>query len=140
MSDEEDKDLPSAADCQKRVEQFVEITNTDEALAQFYLQDREWNLESSIQAYFAENVTDNEGEGRSVAEEAGPKAPKRAKHTDGGGKDQERSADKSTEEAVVDHFTFVTWNLAGLDDKNLGERTDHAVKLLLERNVDVIFL
>ena len=30
---------------QKHVEQFAALTNTDEACAQFYLQDRQWNLE-----------------------------------------------------------------------------------------------
>src|SRR3989442_10444635 len=37
---------------QQLVEQFVKITNTDEALAQFYLQDREWKLDKSVNDYF----------------------------------------------------------------------------------------
>ena len=30
---------------QERVEQFAAITGTDEALAQFFLQDRNWDIE-----------------------------------------------------------------------------------------------
>lgn len=37
--------VPDAKVAQKLVEQFAEITNTDEALAQFYLQDRHWDLQ-----------------------------------------------------------------------------------------------
>jgi len=39
MSDsEDDANLPSAAECQQAIDNFVQITQTDEALAQFYLQ------------------------------------------------------------------------------------------------------
>ena len=38
--------------CQKLVDEFVEMTKTDSALAQFYLQDRNWNLRLSINDYF----------------------------------------------------------------------------------------
>ena len=37
-SEEDEGNLPSAAECQKAIENFVQITTTDEALAQFYLQ------------------------------------------------------------------------------------------------------
>ena len=52
-SDESDNDL-NAEECQKAVDQFVEVTNTDEALAQFYLQDRDWDAVKSINDYFAD--------------------------------------------------------------------------------------
>ena len=37
--------VPTAAEAQKLVSQFATITDTDTACAQFYLQDRKWNLE-----------------------------------------------------------------------------------------------
>ena len=40
--------------------QFVELTCTDEMLAQFYLQDRDWNVERSVQAYFDEKTAKTE--------------------------------------------------------------------------------
>uniref|UniRef100_A0A0P4WDA6 UBA-like domain-containing protein n=1 Tax=Scylla olivacea TaxID=85551 RepID=A0A0P4WDA6_SCYOL len=43
---DDDDNVPDVATCQKLVEQFAELTNTDEACAQFYLQDRQWDLES----------------------------------------------------------------------------------------------
>lgn len=43
--DNEDENLPSAAECEKRCQSFADITGTDTALAMFYLQDRNWNVE-----------------------------------------------------------------------------------------------
>ena len=54
-----------------RFEQFVELTQTDEMMAQFYLQDRDWSVERSVQAFFDEktnaaNVDTRGGDSRSV--------------------------------------------------------------------------
>jgi len=46
MSDsEDDPDLPSAEVCGQRCDEFAKITGTDSALAMFFLQDRNWDLE-----------------------------------------------------------------------------------------------
>lgn len=36
---------PSGAECLARCKEFAKVTNTDTALAMFYLQDNDWNLE-----------------------------------------------------------------------------------------------
>jgi hypothetical protein len=36
---------PSGSECLSRCKQFVELTQTDTALAMFYLQDVQWDLE-----------------------------------------------------------------------------------------------
>lgn len=51
MSEDESK-IPDRATCQKLTEDFAEITATNEALAQTFLQDHEWNLERSISAFY----------------------------------------------------------------------------------------
>ena len=54
--------MPSAKECQERVEKFAEIANTDKALAQFYLQDRDWDalaeMTLSVIATILERKTD----------------------------------------------------------------------------------
>lgn len=40
-----DDDVPSASECEARCKEFADITGTDTALAMFYLQDRDWNVE-----------------------------------------------------------------------------------------------
>ena len=56
-----------------RFEQFVELTQTDEMMAQFYLQDRDWSVERSVQAFFDEKTSaanvDTRGDSRSVPAE-----------------------------------------------------------------------
>lgn len=47
MSSEDESDIPDSDTAQKLVEQFVEVTQTDGALAHFYLQDRKWDIEVS---------------------------------------------------------------------------------------------
>ncbi len=44
-SDEEEDVEISSADCLKRCQEFAQVTNTDTALAMFYLQDVKWDLE-----------------------------------------------------------------------------------------------
>ena len=46
--DVQDQDLPSAAECEERCQRFAEVTGTDTALAMFFLQDRQWNLDVRV--------------------------------------------------------------------------------------------
>ncbi|KAJ9588028.1 hypothetical protein L9F63_028160, partial [Diploptera punctata] len=48
----DESDIPDRETCQRLTEQFAEITGTDEACASFYLQDRKWDLERSVNAFF----------------------------------------------------------------------------------------
>lgn len=45
---ESDADIPEVSVCKRLCEEFAEITNTDTACAQFYLQDRKWDLDVSM--------------------------------------------------------------------------------------------
>ncbi|KAK3764219.1 hypothetical protein RRG08_044145 [Elysia crispata] len=50
--EEDDANLPSREECETRCQTFAEVTGTDSALAMFYLQDRDWDLQRSISDYF----------------------------------------------------------------------------------------
>lgn len=47
-----DEDQPSGAECLARCKQFAELTGTDTALAMFYLQDTNWNLERGLNSFY----------------------------------------------------------------------------------------
>ena len=51
----------TAAQCQARIDQFIEVTKTDEALAQSVLQDHDWNLEPALNAYLASETSVQQG-------------------------------------------------------------------------------
>ncbi len=52
----DEADIPSAAVCQERIDKFVSVTGTDEALAQMRLQKAKWNLEVAIEKHFGKEV------------------------------------------------------------------------------------
>ena len=53
MSDTDDSNIPSAAECEARCQQFAAVTGTDTALAMFYLQDREWDVEVNVVSVYS---------------------------------------------------------------------------------------
>lgn len=55
--------------CQKRVDEFVAITETNDALAQMFLQDRKWNVSRSINDYFQELIDNDEKKKKKLEEE-----------------------------------------------------------------------
>jgi hypothetical protein len=44
----DEEEAPNGAECLNRCKEFAEITGTDRALAMFYLQDNNWNLQVLI--------------------------------------------------------------------------------------------
>jgi len=46
--DEDDANLPSAAECDRLCKEFAEVTGTDSACAMYFLQDRQWSLEVRV--------------------------------------------------------------------------------------------
>ncbi|XP_050714814.1 tyrosyl-DNA phosphodiesterase 2-like [Eriocheir sinensis] len=128
----EDENIPDVATCQKLVEQFAGLTNTDEALAQFYLQDREWDLERSVNAFFEDKAESDS----KVLQDIGSPEVKITFDS------KLASAVKEglvTEEAPK-NFAFMTWNLDGLDEKNLKKRTKAVARTIEKEKPDIVFL
>lgn len=55
MAESEEEMHLTAKECQARINQFVEITNTDEAEAQSVLQDHGWNVEVRFASIIVES-------------------------------------------------------------------------------------
>ena len=49
----------TAKECQNRIDQFVLVTQTDEAQAQELLQDHDWKVDLAVNAYFASTAPDD---------------------------------------------------------------------------------
>ncbi|XP_042866505.1 tyrosyl-DNA phosphodiesterase 2-like isoform X2 [Penaeus japonicus] len=129
--EEEDEDIPDVATCQSLVEQFAEITGTDEACAQFYLQDRKWNLERSVNAFFESQAGGiqilNDGDEPEVVV------------TFDSNMVSMLSANCATKEPPK-NFRLITWNVDGLDEKNLKKRTKTVAKIIESEKADIVFL
>ena len=63
-SDVDESSVPSASECQRRIDAFVSVTETDEAFAQMTLQRHKWDLKEAMEAHFG-------GTGAADAEAAG---------------------------------------------------------------------
>ncbi|GFT07532.1 tyrosyl-DNA phosphodiesterase 2 [Nephila pilipes] len=163
-SDDSDnsEDIPEVSECQRLCECFAEITGTDEACAQFYLQDRKWDLDRSVNDFFEDRnnkgavrvndkkeaevvvVVDGSCEGLAAAATAmlaesalcrGAKSSQKRKFSE---TCKTPSSSEKKESSPV--LRFITWNIDGLDEKNLMLRTKAVCKTILNEQADIVFV
>lgn len=124
-SSDEDDDIPSRDECEKRCQAFKTMTDTDTALAMFYLQERKWDLESSVNAYF-DDMCKN------------PVNTKIISNT------KTNLAEKTVPNPIIDpeplRLRIVTWNIDGLDKQSIDSRANGVAKCILSDKPDIVFL
>lgn len=166
-----DSDLEglSSAICQRLVEDFVERTQTNEALAQSFLQDVKWNLTAAINKFFDESGgIDGQKEiftgsisvksKNSVGHSGGSQASSGAKSgsvakvgSDSSVAVPEVTIDTSDEEEAIDssrkkvkrqrkEVILITYNIDGLSEKNRTVRTEAICRIIRETKADIVFL
>lgn len=133
--EEDDEDVPDVATCQRLVEEFASVTGTDEALAQFYLQDRKWDLERSVNAYFE---TKNGGGGIRVIKDG--EEPELLVTFDSKMVSLLESSSGRVSTDAPESFKLITWNLDGLDSKHLKKRTKAVANIIESEKPDIVFL
>jgi len=134
MADEEESKAPDGVTAQRLVKEFESVTNTDEILAQFYLQENDWNLTKALNTFFSEKCEAGEAASSSAAAAApgpGTLAPAAIATA--------LAAGRLTTQAP-DSLTLVTWNIDGLDTHNLSRRTEAVGRELRENSADIVFL
>ncbi|CAH1797223.1 unnamed protein product [Owenia fusiformis] len=135
--------------CDERCKEFASITGTDTALAMFYLQDRNWNLERSLDAFFESGTGDSAPPIPSVNQSAvsAEGASDTAKNHNHG--HDERGMKRSAAVAMPEEgepdtdnkrIRLMSWNIDGLDEKNLETRTDAVIDTILRESPDIVFL
>ena len=124
----------SADDCQARIDQFVQITETDDAMAQFYLQDRKWDVESSVTAFFESNQTKSDertmkrAESNQTTLDEQPRKKVKLDISESLKNFVEKQMN-AIEHVVPEKLSLISWNIDGLDDRNRKERTNSVAKL-----------
>lgn len=68
---EDSSNIPDRDTAQKLIEEFAEITKTNEALAQSFLQDHGWDLSKSIAAFYDALALENESEANKTKFDSG---------------------------------------------------------------------
>ncbi|XP_041361676.1 tyrosyl-DNA phosphodiesterase 2-like [Gigantopelta aegis] len=122
-SDEDnDANLPSRDECEKRCQKFATVTGTDTALAMFYLQDRDWDLERALNAFFGGSSQDSTDASSKPVEEETP------------------SQSDVVSDSEPHRFRLLSWNIDGLDDSNLKSRTKGVCDIINRDNPHMVFL
>ncbi|ESP03592.1 hypothetical protein LOTGIDRAFT_205031 [Lottia gigantea] len=124
--EEEDPNLPSQAECLERCIQFAELTGSDRALAMFYLQDRDWDLQRSVNDYFEDN---------------GASSPSsKLQTTVPQGASLVTTSNTEIKDDEPHRIRLLSWNIDGLDHQNLESRTKAVCQLIEKENPHVVFL
>lgn len=151
-----DDDIPPSDVCQKLCEEFAAVTETDTACAQFYLQDRKWNLQRSVSDYFddrsgasgmkvdgdrANIVVVVDGSQQSLAAAATAMLVEGlTSHAETSRQEQVASLPRHDAPQQPELLKFISWNIDGIDDKNLLLRTKAVAAYIEKYEADVVFL
>ncbi|XP_012890692.1 PREDICTED: tyrosyl-DNA phosphodiesterase 2 isoform X1 [Dipodomys ordii] len=121
-------------------EEFASVARCDEAVAQCYLAENEWEVEKALNSFFEpsaeEDALDAVPEGA-----AGPETCVDLTNEDT--TDSTSSKSNSLESTEIEDktmFSFITWNIDGLDINNLQERARGVCSYLALYCPDVVFL
>jgi len=128
IDDEEEEGLPDGATARKLIKEFETVTNTDEIMAQYQLQEHGWDLSLALNTFFAAKC--EEAEAVTVSKKVD--LPK-------------KTVAEALQEGLLstkapENLVFVTWNIDGLDQTNLKKRTKGVCKILEQEKADVVFL
>uniref|UniRef100_A0A8C5N0E7 Tyrosyl-DNA phosphodiesterase 2 n=1 Tax=Leptobrachium leishanense TaxID=445787 RepID=A0A8C5N0E7_9ANUR len=130
--------------------EFSSVAGCDVAVAQCYLAENGWDVERAINSYF-EPVVVELPQQIDVAEEPSPSVQHNMPGT------QEACIDLTSDESVgastkpgqaqevqnaedEGHFSFLTWNIDGLDESNVAERARGVCSYLALYSPDIVLL
>ncbi|KAI5130369.1 tyrosyl-DNA phosphodiesterase 2 [Manis pentadactyla] len=120
--------------------EFASVASCDAAVAQCYLAENDWDIERALNSYLEPPV--EEGAMKSCAET--PSEPKLCVDLTSEETTDSIVSKTSTSENIQQEdgstFSFITWNIDGLDLNNLQERARGVCSYLALYNPDVIFL
>jgi len=131
IEDDEDEGLPDAATAKKLIKEFETVTNTDEIMAQYQLQEHGWDLSRALNSFFTAKIDQTEAN-LAARTNVKPELPK-------------KTVAEALQEGLLstkapETLVFVTWNIDGLDQTNLKKRTKGVCKILEQEAADIVFL
>nr|CDS25356.1 traf and tnf receptor associated protein [Hymenolepis microstoma] len=146
MFEDDEANLPKPEECLRRCEMFASITNTDNALAMMFLQNRDWDLQLALSAYY-ENAELAEGNESGQDQFSSTMNSVIDLTSDNEEVMVVSSEDEVTEEKfeTTDHqhahlFRLFSWNIDGLSKESLSFRTPEVINLILKEKFHVVCL
>ncbi|KAL2791379.1 tyrosyl-DNA phosphodiesterase 2 [Daubentonia madagascariensis] len=120
--------------------EFASVASCDAAVAQCYLAENDWEMERALNSYFEPPVEESALDSRP---ETAPEPETYVDLTNEETTDSTSSKinpSENTQQEDGSMFSFITWNIDGLDLNNLQERARGVCSLLSLYNPDVVFL
>ncbi|NXU62719.1 TYDP2 phosphodiesterase, partial [Horornis vulcanius] len=143
QEDEEEEALHVAKRRKEMCSEFAAITSSDAAVASRFLAGSDWHMERALNAYFDPPLyayCDTEAA-------AGRAAPARADTgscidltADATASNAGVSSEDSQQKEDDSNFSLITWNIDGLDPRNLKDRAKGICTYLALYSPDVVFL
>ncbi|XP_003788387.1 tyrosyl-DNA phosphodiesterase 2 isoform X1 [Otolemur garnettii] len=120
--------------------EFAAVASCDAAVAQCYLAENDWEMERALNSYFEPPVDESALESRpeTASEPENCVDLTNEEATESTSSKISPSADTQQEDGSV--FSFITWNIDGLDLNNLPERARGVCSYLTLYTPDVVFL
>lgn len=140
MSDSDSVDesnIPSRDECEKRCQKFAEITGTDSAMAMFFLQDRDWDLDRAVNAYFEETFG---------SEHSAKKVKIQTLSFDSSNVKCDIGATSTITQKSIENdpepnrIRLMSWNIDGLCEKAKQKRTQAVCDIINKESPHVVFL
>ncbi|KAL8589154.1 hypothetical protein ACOMHN_052492 [Nucella lapillus] len=136
-----DQDLPTAAQCEERCQRFADVTGTDTALAMFFLQDRAWNLDQALNAYFEQNGGTAQSTGAGPKVEGSAQASLQSDQQPREVKDKQKASQPAgTADPEPHRIRVLCWNIDGLEDAHLKQRTKAVIDTVKREKAEVVLL
>ncbi|XP_008057576.1 tyrosyl-DNA phosphodiesterase 2 isoform X2 [Carlito syrichta] len=120
--------------------EFASVASCDPAVAQCYLAENDWEMERALNSYFEPLAEESAAESRPDTP-SGPKTYVDLTSEDATDSTSSKSStSENTQQEDGSMFSFITWNIDGLDLNNLQERARGVCSYLALYSPDVIFL
>ncbi|NXU53524.1 TYDP2 phosphodiesterase, partial [Turnix velox] len=127
--------------------EFATITSSDSVVARRFLAGNNWHMERALNAYFEPSLEKEEGAAADEAPPADEVPPACAGPgscidltTDATASDASGNSGDLRQQEDDSSFSLITWNIDGLDPRNLKERARGICSYLTLYNPDVVFL
>lgn len=132
----DEDNIPDVQTCQTLCEQFAALTGTDTACAQFFLQDRKWDLNRSVNAFFdAQRKQDDEGDVQILNDGDVPNVVISFEAFAAA-----MAAATGNPENTPTVLKFISWNIDGLDERSLKKRIKKVCNIINCELPDVVHL
>ncbi|XP_062952967.1 tyrosyl-DNA phosphodiesterase 2 isoform X1 [Cynocephalus volans] len=120
--------------------EFASVASCDAAVAQCYLAENDWEMERALNSYFEPPLVESASESHRETPSEPETCVDLTNEETTDSSTSKISSSENTQQENGSMFSFITWNIDGLDLNNLQERARGVCSYLALYSPDVVFL